>query len=72
MTTTIKRGPGFARRSFMQAASLAGLGGLMPREAVAQVPLQYDGSKFQLRAPEPNAKPGGVLRLGVEIGRAHV
>ncbi|MGE0224030.1 MAG: ABC transporter substrate-binding protein [Acetobacteraceae bacterium] len=57
--------PGWGRRTFMKAAAAAGVYGLMPNEVVAQVPLQFDGSKFQLSAPEPNPKSGGVLRIGI-------
>src|SRR5204863_493825 len=28
-------------------------------------PLEYDGSKFQMAAPEPNPKRGGVMRYGI-------
>jgi len=31
----------------------------------ADIPYQFDGSKFQLAAPEPNPKHGGVARLGI-------
>jgi ABC-type transport system substrate-binding protein len=37
----------------------------------AAIPRQFDGSKFQLRAPEPNPKHGGVLRYGVLSAPAH-
>ena len=33
--------------------------------AEAEIPLEFDGSKFQMAAPEPNPKRGGVLRYGV-------
>ncbi len=49
----------------MQAAAAAGVTGLLPHEVVAAVPMQYDGSKFKLAAPEPNPKSGGVFRLGI-------
>ena len=58
-------GPGWGRRTFLQATAAAGLYGLGTEQAVAQVPLQYDGSKFQLAAPEANPKRGGVLRIGI-------
>jgi hypothetical protein len=48
------------------AAALMGAYGLAPRYGLAaDVPLKYDGSKFQMAAPEPNPKRGGVLRYGV-------
>ena len=31
---------------------------------------EFDGSKFQLKAPEPNPKSGGVLRYGITIAAA--
>src|SRR5262249_49419882 len=52
------------------AAAAAGLG-LLPLRAVADVPLEFDGSKFQLAAPEPNPKPGGVLRYGITMRPPH-
>src|SRR5678815_4222824 len=39
--------------------------GLRPDFAMAEIPNEYDGSKFQLAAPEPNPKHGGVLRIGI-------
>ena len=59
---------GWGRRGFLKgsAAILAGLSGLAPRYGLAaDVPLQFDGSKFQLAAPEPNPKHGGVLRYAI-------
>ena len=65
------------RRNFVKgaaalgAASGAGAFGL-PWAAWAQdVPYQYDGSKFQLKAPEPNAKSGGVLKYGITMRPPH-
>jgi ABC-type transport system substrate-binding protein len=40
--------------------------GLLPRFGLAeQVPDKFDGATFKLAAPEPNAKSGGVLRVGI-------
>ena len=36
-----------------------------------QVPLEFDGSKFQLAAPEPNPKRGGTLRIGITMRPPH-
>src|SRR5262249_22307732 len=48
------------------AAALMGAYGLAPRYGLAaDVPLEYDGSKFQMAAPEPNPKRGGVMRYGI-------
>jgi hypothetical protein len=47
------------------AAVAAGAYGLSPSFAMAApVPEKFDGSAFKLKAPEPNAKSGGVLRHG--------
>src|SRR3979490_3461415 len=37
----------------------------------ADVPFEFDGSKFQLAAPEPNPKRGGVLRYGITMRPPH-
>jgi ABC-type transport system substrate-binding protein len=39
--------------------------GVAPWRAMADVPMEFDGSKFKLAAPEPNPKSGGVLRYGI-------
>jgi peptide/nickel transport system substrate-binding protein len=65
---------GWGRRGFLQtgAAALAGAYGLAPRYGLAaDIPLQYDGSKFQLAAPEPNPKRGGVLRYAITSRPPH-
>jgi len=59
--------PWWSRRRFLQgsAAIAAGAYGLPPGFALAAEILdKYDGSKFKLKAPEANAKRGGVLRAG--------
>src|SRR4051795_2351746 len=58
----------WSRRNFLKssAAVAAGAYGLRWDLAnAADVPYEFDGSKFQLAAPEPNARPGGVLRMGL-------
>ncbi|MGE0423414.1 MAG: ABC transporter substrate-binding protein [Reyranellaceae bacterium] len=62
------------RRHFVKGA--AALGGLsvygLPWGAWAKgVPSEFDGSKFQLAAPEPNPKKGGVLRYGITMRPPH-
>ena len=39
--------------------------------AAATVPNEFDGSKFQLKAPEPNAKSGGVLKYAITSRPPH-
>jgi peptide/nickel transport system substrate-binding protein len=57
----------WTRRGFLQgsAAAMAGAYGLNAGRTLADIPNEFDGSKFQLAAPEPNPKHGGVLRIGI-------
>ena len=62
------------RRRFLQGATAATAGafGLLPGLSLAQgVPNQFDGSKFQLAAAEPNPKRGGVLKVGFTSRQPH-
>ena len=66
--------PWWTRRGFLQggAAIMAGVYGLPGRLGyAAEIPDQFDGSKFQLSAPEPNPKRGGVLRYGILMRPPH-
>src|SRR6185295_20216648 len=66
--------PWWTRRGFLRggAAGLAALYGLPGRLGyAADVPSQFDGSKFQLKAPDPNPKSGGVLRYGITMRPPH-
>ena len=62
------------RRRFLQggtAVTAAALG-LLPDVSLAQgVPNQFDGTKFQLAAAEPNPKRGGVLRVAFTSRQPH-
>src|ERR1700688_5334756 len=64
---------GWNRRDFLKgsAAAAAAAYGLRPDWAMADVPLQFDASKFKLAAPEPNPKSGGVLRYGITMRPPH-
>src|SRR5258706_8362904 len=64
---------GWTRRDFMaaSAAVASGAAGLWPRPGRAAIPLEFDGSKFQLKAPEANPKSGGVLRYGITSRPPH-
>jgi peptide/nickel transport system substrate-binding protein len=66
--------PWLNRRSFMaaSAAAAAGVAGLGAGRAKAAVPMEMDGSKFKLKAPEPNAKRGGVMRYGITMRPPHL
>ena len=57
----------WSRRDMVRgAAALMGGYGLAPRHGLAaDIPYEYDGAKFQMAAPEPNPKRGGVLKYGI-------
>jgi peptide/nickel transport system substrate-binding protein len=66
--------PWWNRRDILKggAALAVGAWGLSPRwSRAAVVPTEFDGSKFKLAAPETNAKPGGVLRVGMPNRAPH-
>jgi len=66
--------PWGTRRDFLKssAATVAGAYGLSPSLGLAeQVPDKFDGLSFKLAAPEPNAKSGGVLRMGMPMRAPH-
>jgi peptide/nickel transport system substrate-binding protein len=60
--------PWWSRREILKggAAVIAGAYGLSPGLGLAaEIPDKYDGTTFKLKAPESNAKSGGVLRVGL-------
>ncbi len=65
--------PGLTRRGFLGTAAsvAAGAYGWSMGLSEAAVPTAFDGSKFKLQAPEPNAKRGGLLKYGVLSAPAH-
>jgi peptide/nickel transport system substrate-binding protein len=65
--------PGWTRRGFLQgsAAIVAAIHGLPACLHAAEIPNEFDGSKFQLKAPESNPKSGGVLRYGITMRPPH-
>src|SRR5713101_4662766 len=74
MTDTHATRPWWSRRDFMQSSAAAAAGAYGMRWGLghaADVPLEFDGSKFQLAAPEPNPKRGGVLRMGLPNRSPH-
>lgn len=76
MTDPLAAVPRWTRRDVMKTgvavAAAAGTFGLAGRPVLAnEVPLEYDGSKFQLKAPEPNPKYGGMLRYGITMRPPH-
>jgi len=68
------RGAWWNRRDVIKggAAVAAGIYGLAGRIGhAADIPSEFDGAKFQLKAPEPNPKSGGVLRYGITMRPPH-
>jgi ABC-type transport system substrate-binding protein len=65
---------GWSRRDVLRTGAAVAAGaygmrwGLAP---AAEVPFEFDGSKFQIAAPEPNPKSGGVLRYGITMRPPH-
>ena len=62
------------RRGFVKGGSAAlgatAFGMHWPAQAQG-VPMEFDGSKFQLKAPEANPKSGGVLKYGITMRPPH-
>src|SRR5256714_122794 len=74
MTDGVVPLPGGPRRDFLKTSAAAAAGAYAMRWGpglAADVPFEFDGSKFQLAAPEPNPKRGGVLRYGITMRPPH-
>ena len=74
MKDSVSKRSHVSRRNFVKgAAALGSVGafGLPFRSWAQGVPNEFDGSKFQLKAPEPNAKPGGVLKYAITSRPPH-
>jgi peptide/nickel transport system substrate-binding protein len=63
--------PLWTRRDALKAGAAMTAAGLLPFRALAAIPSEFDGSKFQLAAPEPNPKRGGTLRYGITMRMPH-
>src|SRR5437899_3655578 len=62
----------WTRRALLGTAAGAALGAYrLSLGLTAEVPSTFDGTGFKLRAPEPQAKRGGVLRYGFFNAPAH-
>ena len=65
--------PRWTRRDFLKTSTAAAAAYGLPwgTALAADVPMEFDGSKFQLAAPEPNPKRGGMLRYGISMRPPH-
>jgi peptide/nickel transport system substrate-binding protein len=63
--------PLWTRRDALKAGAAMTAASLLPSRALAAIPNEFDGSKFQLAAPEPNPKRGGTLRYGITMRMPH-
>src|SRR5205807_2970172 len=64
----------WSRRDFLQTSAALAAGAYGMRSGLglaADIPMEFDGSKFQLAAAEPNPKRGGVLRVGMPLRAPH-
>src|SRR5580700_11178483 len=65
---------GWRRRDVLRTGAAVAAGAYSMRWGLApaaDIPFEFDGSKFQLAAPEPNPKSGGVLRYGITMRPPH-
>jgi peptide/nickel transport system substrate-binding protein len=66
--------PWWSRREVLKGAAAIAAGAYGMRWGfadAAEIPYEFDGTKFQLTAPEPNPKRGGVLRVGIPLRPPH-
>src|SRR5436190_8675291 len=66
--------PGWTRRGFLERSAAVAAGAYGMRWGLAdaaEIPFEFDGSKFQLKAAESNPKRGGVVRMGIPVRPPH-
>src|SRR5262245_12030677 len=66
--------PLWNRRDFFMSSAAVTVGVYTMRwglAAAADMPLEFDGTKFELKAAEPNPKHGGVIRMGIPVRPPH-
>jgi len=66
--------PWWSRRDLLKSSAAVAAGVYAMRwrlAAAADISLEFDGSKFQLKAGEPNPKRGGVVRMGIPVRPPH-
>jgi peptide/nickel transport system substrate-binding protein len=64
----------WSRRDVLKSGAATAAGAYAMRWGLghaADIPYEFDGSKFQLAAPEPNPKRGGILRYGITMRPPH-
>jgi ABC-type transport system substrate-binding protein len=64
----------WSRRAFLKTGAAIAAGAYGMRWGLgraAEIPLEFDGTKFQLAALEPNPKRGGMLRYGITMRPPH-
>src|SRR5262249_1434659 len=64
----------WSRRAFLKSSAAVATGAYGLRWGLgraADIPYQFNGSKVQLAAPQPNPKHGGVARLGIPTRPPH-
>jgi peptide/nickel transport system substrate-binding protein len=74
MTDTRPARPWWNRRDVLKSSAAVAAGAYGMRWGfghAADIPHEFDGSKFQLAAPEPNPKRGGMLRYGITMRPPH-
>jgi peptide/nickel transport system substrate-binding protein len=73
MDTPRHRRPSWSRRDVLKGGAALAAAGVYgyPGPVLGAIPEEFDGSKFQLAAPEPNPKRGGVLRYGITSRPPH-
>lgn len=74
MTNRRHSTPWWTRRDFMKASAATAASAYAMSWGLghAAVPMEMDGSKFKLAAPEPNPKSGGVMRYGITMRPPHL
>ena len=62
---------GWTRRDLLKTSAALAAGLAWRSGHAAELPQEFDGSQFQLKAPEPGPRRGGVLRYGITMRPPH-
>jgi ABC-type transport system substrate-binding protein len=66
--------PWWNRRDFLKRSAALAAAAYAMRQGLAEaaeIPLEFDGSNFLLKAAEANPKHGGVIRMGIPVRPPH-